>query len=169
MSWDDDKVAQLRKLWADGLSASQIAAQLDGVTRNAVIGKVIRLGLAARAPRGPDRKAARRAQQRQPRKSFVSDVWAKFGGSGPEGMPVGDDPADHPDLVALVDLEPHQCKWPIGDPKHGRFGFCGHERETGLPYCAAHARRAYKAPESRREANRRVGAPVGKRVKEEVQ
>ena len=49
MSWTDERVEMLKKLWADGLSASQIAAQLGGITRNAVIGKVHRLGLSGRA------------------------------------------------------------------------------------------------------------------------
>src|SRR4051812_9430640 len=47
--WTDDRVASLKKLWLEGLSASQIAKQLGGVTRNAVIGKVHRLGLSGRA------------------------------------------------------------------------------------------------------------------------
>src|SRR5215472_5734064 len=45
MSWTDERVELLKKLWSDGLSASQIAAELGGITRNAVIGKVHRLGL----------------------------------------------------------------------------------------------------------------------------
>ena len=45
MGWTDERVELLKKLWADGLSASQIAAELGGITRNAVIGKVHRLGL----------------------------------------------------------------------------------------------------------------------------
>ena len=49
MSWTDERVEQLRKLWLDGKSASQIAAELaNGITRNAVIGKVHRLGLSGR-------------------------------------------------------------------------------------------------------------------------
>ena len=48
MNWNDERVELLRKLWQDGLSASQIAAQLGGVSRNAVIGKVHRLKLSAR-------------------------------------------------------------------------------------------------------------------------
>src|SRR6202012_4301010 len=48
-NWSDDRVSTLSKLWIDGLSASQIANQLGGVTRNAVIGKVHRLGLSGRA------------------------------------------------------------------------------------------------------------------------
>ena len=49
MGWTDERVELLKKLWADGLSASQIAAELGGITRNAVIGKVHRLGLTAAA------------------------------------------------------------------------------------------------------------------------
>ena len=59
MAWNDERVELLKKLWADGLSASQIASRLGGVTRNAVIGKVHRLGLSgarqARAPRARGR------------------------------------------------------------------------------------------------------------------
>ncbi len=49
MSWTDERVETLKKLWTDGLSASQIAAELGGITRNAVIGKVHRLGMSGRA------------------------------------------------------------------------------------------------------------------------
>ena len=48
MNWTDERVEKLKKLWAEGLSASQIAAQLGGVSRNAVIGKVHRLKLTGR-------------------------------------------------------------------------------------------------------------------------
>jgi len=61
MAWTEDRVEILTKLWAEGLSASQIAKQLGGVTRNAVIGKVHRLGLSGRAkPSNPSKKAARK-------------------------------------------------------------------------------------------------------------
>ncbi|KQP34593.1 hypothetical protein ASF27_03385 [Methylobacterium sp. Leaf102] len=53
-SWSDERVDLLRRLWQDGLSASQVATQLGGVTRNAVIGKVHRLGLSGRVAKGPD-------------------------------------------------------------------------------------------------------------------
>ena len=49
MSWNEERVELLRKLWSEGLSASQIAGRLGSVTRNAVIGKVHRLGLSGRA------------------------------------------------------------------------------------------------------------------------
>jgi GcrA cell cycle regulator len=66
MGWTDERVETLKKLWLDGLSASQIAKQLGGVTRNAVIGKVHRLGLSGRAspsqPAHPVFKAPRPAR-----------------------------------------------------------------------------------------------------------
>src|ERR1700730_9170410 len=51
MIWTDERVELLKKLWADGLSASQIAAELGGISRNSVIGKVHRIGLSGRVTR----------------------------------------------------------------------------------------------------------------------
>ena len=59
MNWTDERVEKLKKLWSEGLSASQIAAQLGGVSRNAVIGKVHRLNLPGRAKAGGTPTAAR--------------------------------------------------------------------------------------------------------------
>ena len=70
MTWTDERVELLKKLWADGLSASQIAAELGGVTRNAVIGKVHRLGLAGRA-KSPSSAAPR---PRKPRAAHMLRV-----------------------------------------------------------------------------------------------
>jgi len=73
MSWTDERVALLKKLWMEGLSASQIAAELSGgVTRNAVIGKVHRLKLSARAKPAsvaPRTKAPRPTAPRRPSSS----------------------------------------------------------------------------------------------------
>ncbi len=55
MSWTDERVETLKKMWAEGQSASQIAKELGGVTRNAVIGKVHRLGLSNRGASMPGR------------------------------------------------------------------------------------------------------------------
>ncbi|EPX80857.1 GcrA family cell cycle regulator [Litoreibacter arenae] len=58
MSWTDDRVEVLKKMWGEGKSASQIAKELGGVTRNAVIGKVHRLGLSNRSGGASAAKAA---------------------------------------------------------------------------------------------------------------
>ena len=54
MSWTDERVETLKRMWAEGQSATQIAKELGGVTRNAVIGKVHRLGLSNRVAGGKD-------------------------------------------------------------------------------------------------------------------
>src|SRR5438477_4942080 len=48
MSWTDERIERLKKMWHDGATASQIADELGGVSRNAVIGKAHRLGLEQR-------------------------------------------------------------------------------------------------------------------------
>ena len=67
MTWTDERVELLKKLWGDGLSASQIAAQLGGVARNAVIGKVHRLSLSGPAS-PPSPPAARHRRRAAPRR-----------------------------------------------------------------------------------------------------
>ncbi|MHA6347376.1 GcrA family cell cycle regulator, partial [Roseivivax sp. CAU 1761] len=57
MSWTDERVELLKKMWNEGQSASQIAKELGGVTRNAVIGKVHRLGLSNRSGGGAEAEA----------------------------------------------------------------------------------------------------------------
>src|SRR5689334_4920829 len=60
MHWTDERVELLKELWSEGLSASRIAAQLGGVTRNAVIGKVHRLRLSGRG-KSPSAAGSRKA------------------------------------------------------------------------------------------------------------
>ena len=66
MSWTDERVETLKKMWGDGQSASHIAKELGGVTRNAVIGKVHRLGLSNRAGTGAAAPAAKPAPKEKP-------------------------------------------------------------------------------------------------------
>src|ERR1044072_9711300 len=69
MGWTEERVEMLKKLWSDGLSPSQIAAELGGITRNAVIGKVHRLGLSGRA-KAPSSAAPRQRKPRAPTHVF---------------------------------------------------------------------------------------------------
>ncbi|MEL6451497.1 MAG: GcrA family cell cycle regulator [Pseudomonadota bacterium] len=66
MSWTDERVELLKKMWGEGQSASQIAKELGGVTRNAVIGKVHRLGLSNRAGSGAAAPAAKAEPKAKP-------------------------------------------------------------------------------------------------------
>ncbi len=66
MSWTDERVETLKKMWGEGQSASQIAKELGGVTRNAVIGKVHRLGLSNRSAGTPAAKPEPKAKPAAP-------------------------------------------------------------------------------------------------------
>jgi len=175
LSWTDERVELLKKLWTEGLSASQIAGRLgNGVTRNAVIGKVHRLNLSGRV------QQQRVAQPRQPRKQREPSLAPRAGGSMPS-MPTAGSSALKPmmraethirpaaipepqplrlvDLpkdgrVTILHLSDKTCKWPIGDPGSEEFCFCGHGPREGSPYCEYHARLAYQPMQDRR--NRKV-------------
>jgi len=148
--WTDDRVATLKKLWLDGLSASQIAKQLGGVTRNAVIGKVHRLGLSGRAapsqPARPVFKAPRPARpatqvQPPPVARRVEAVPAQPQ-TPPAHVPVYRH--EEPGSATVLTLGAHMCKWPIGDPATDGFSFCGRRTGEDGPYCNEHARIAYQ-------------------------
>ncbi|MEM1138898.1 MAG: GcrA family cell cycle regulator [Pseudomonadota bacterium] len=145
MAWTDDRVEKLKKLWAEGLSASQIARELGEVTRNAVIGKVHRLGLSGRATRSrSDRPRPRPLPRPQPKPVLPLMESVK---------PATLDNGDH---ATLMTLSPSMCKWPIGDPGSPGFHFCGNKAEPGMPYCKAHARLAYQ-PANKRDKKRAAG------------
>jgi GcrA cell cycle regulator len=82
MSWTDERVELLKKMWGEGQSASQIAKELGGVTRNAVIGKVHRLGLSNRAttaakPETKAKQAAKSEAKAKPATSKTAEPAAK--------------------------------------------------------------------------------------------
>ncbi|MDD2870033.1 GcrA family cell cycle regulator [Neomegalonema sp.] len=176
MSWTDERVEQLKALWHEGASASQIAKQLGGVSRNAVIGKVHRLGLSNRVEKGeglaepeaaeaagvvppaeaaPAPEAARAADPVEPEEEIeeLED----------EDEEIEEVAAPQVDLaslekkarrLSLLELTERTCKWPIGDPNHDDFHFCGLPSAAGKPYCAAHTLAAYQPMSNRRDRNR---------------
>ena len=165
MSWTDERVARVSKLWADGLSASQIATELGGVTRNAVIGKVHRLGLSGRAKSsGGGAKARRTPTSSTPRKKpTYSRPRASSSGSAARSAPSGGvaelerPPKPVVDLVApeskkltLLEITEFTCKWPTGDPTRPGFSFCGHKTHEEKPYCEFHSKLAFQPPNERR-------------------
>ncbi|MGF1464004.1 MAG: GcrA family cell cycle regulator [Maricaulaceae bacterium] len=154
MAWTDDRVETLKRLWAEGLSASQIAKQLGGVTRNAVIGKVHRLGLSGRAtPSRPVRRtAAARVKPSAPRApappTAVKPVPAPV---TPPPPPLEPAPLENGNFATVLTLSERICKWPIGDPTDPNFRFCGRPSKPGSPYCEAHARMAYQPASKKRK------------------
>lgn len=150
-TWADTaKVETLKALWLEGLSASQIAERLGGVSRNAVISKIHRLGLAGRVY--PHRTITNRRARVSPvanavavrdtlpkgRGSGVAPVWTALEMAGDFGKPAVP-PFQTPlaERKSLAQLEPHDCRFPFGD---GPFEFCGRKKVVGLSYCADHAR-----------------------------
>ncbi len=92
MSWTDERVEQLKKMWGEGQSASQIAKELGGVTRNAVIGKVHRLGLSNRVGAGPVAAGAAEAPPVAEVAEPVAEVRAKPAAPRPEAKPKAPQP-----------------------------------------------------------------------------
>lgn len=172
MSWNDERVELLKKLWSEGLSASQIAAELGNITRNAVIGKVHRLGLSGRAKSVPTSPARQRTKTARP------ETPAQHPGSGAQPplthgntalavQPEEEfEPAPAPAPVAadnvvtmaprctIMNLTESTCRWPIGEPGTDGFYFCGGRSITGMPYCTQHARLAYQPVQDRRRDRR---------------
>lgn len=169
MNWTDERVELLRKLWSDGLSASQIAAQLGGVSRNAVIGKVHRLKLSARgrATAAPVRqkkagqsstttKTAVRAS------TVVRPMTTSIGATALQTVFEAEPVARHvvrpvanvvvpiSRRLQLIQLNERTCKWPNGDPLSEDFSFCGNDVGDNGPYCSFHASVAFQPAAERR-------------------
>ena len=166
-TWTDERIELLKNLWSEGRSASQIAAEIGGVTRNAVIGKVHRLGLsgrgkakAANAPR--PRKATRAPSAPGPIAEAVrgSRVLAPVPiplAVGPERPAPEEDEVAVPlsERVTIMELRESMCRWPMGDPSKPEFRFCGARSAIGLPYCTHHGRIAYQ-PAADRKRDRKL-------------
>ena len=151
--WTDERDAVIRELWRS-IPASAIAARFGDVTRNAVIGRAHRLGLAAKTPMtrseaarigGKASVAAARAARRAKTKietkgkaKIVRDLFraAEFPA---DAEPVQSLPDLVPTVFRVADLEHHHCRWPGAEIGHS----CGRNKVEGLPYCPEHARRAY--------------------------
>jgi len=175
MSWTDERVEQLRQLWIEGKSASNIASALGhGLTRNAVIGKVHRLGLAGRAkapgstasrPRPPSSQPGAQRSAASPRAAPVArrivrgaTALAIEPHSAVEAEPEAFEGVVLPMSlrVTIVELKEAMCRWPLGDPASSDFRYCG-STVAGGPYCAHHLGLAYQpANERRRDRDRRL-------------
>ena len=155
MAWETDQVQMLEKLWKDGLSASQIARELGGgVTRNAVIGKVHRMGFADRGL--PSRGGNSGGRKSSPEAAAAAA--ARGSGSAHKGSRAGSgksaaslpppvpqlQPADED--VRVLDLADHKCRWPMGDPQDkDNFRFCGARKVSAEKvYCDYHTHVAYQ-------------------------
>ncbi|MCB9988239.1 MAG: gcrA cell cycle regulator family protein [Rhodospirillales bacterium] len=133
MSWTEERVALLKKLWGEGRTAAEIAKELGDVTRNAVIGKAHRLKLSNRVSpiqQNTKKVTSKIAVEEKPKAARLA-------------KPVMRDPVKT-DGVTMAELTPKMCRWPMGDPKSADFRFCGCNSVPSMPYCEEHARMAYQ-------------------------
>jgi len=165
MEWTDERVELLRKYWSEGLSASRIAAQLGGVSRNAVIGKVHRLKLSSRGrttTATTRQKKAPTATKTVVKAAVQRTVTTSIGATALQAQfdaepvvqrylrPVENVVVPISRRLALVDLTERTCKWPNGDPLTDDFSFCGNDAGESGPYCAYHAKVAFQPASERR-------------------
>mgnify|MGYP001985147509 CR=1 FL=1 len=156
MSWSDDRVAVLKRLWGEGKTAAEIAKELgEGVTRNAVIGKAHRLKLSSRM--SPIQQNTKKVKSNDSAPAAPRRVMKKV-------------PIYLGKEVKMEDLRDKMCRWPNGDPQTDNFSFCGCSTMEGLPYCENHAAIAYQVTSRARTLNAKdfaadAGSPVDLEVK----
>lgn len=151
--WTDERVALLKKYNEEGLSRSEIAAKLGaGISRNAVIGKLMRLGIRPVYLAGkPRRLCAPHGPRPRVTKRPASYSYIKIFNGKMEHVKLAEvfdlEPENIVDPVPLMKLSAHTCRWPVNGV--GEFLFCGAEPTEGKPYCARHCRMAYVKPEKK--------------------
>ncbi len=148
MSWTDERVNALMRMWVEGKSATQISSEIGGVSRNAVIGKVHRLGIAMRNGAGVRIDGAKRpalvSADIVPLKSQAAPkTVAKVNGSLENKVRQGVAQAKRSAPHGILDLSEVTCRWPLGDPASPDFHFCGQTSVAGRPYCLEHMKAAY--------------------------
>jgi GcrA cell cycle regulator len=115
------------------MSAAKISELLPGRNRNKVIGRANRLGVAQKKGSGTSALPIKPSRRRDATKKSarLRQVYAAL-------KAISGDAPRTDGLVSLMDLEPWHCRWPVGDPHHPSFGFCGARKQFGSSYCAVH-------------------------------
>lgn len=127
--WTPERVTLLKKLAAEGLSASQIANELEGVSRNAVIGKIHRLGFRLK-PKPP------KSNHPRPIKKFKLNPQFKLSPVVSRQLPLENIDVKREDGVNFANLKDNQCRWPFGEVD---LYFCGRPKaDYSRSYCPHH-------------------------------
>ncbi len=142
MDWSEERTAALKKLWMEGLSASQVARQLGGVSRSAVIGKVHRLGITVREVPVRQRTSVRSPSRIQARQRPTREITTAAPRVAPRFERIEEDLLP---TSGILELGAHSCRWPIGNPEGDDFGFCGRPKLTTRgSYCEQHTAGAFR-------------------------
>ena len=140
-TWTAARIELLKSRFEAGLTCREIAQEL-GVSRNAVIGKVSRLKL---PPRGRGRRRLERTDgPRNPHRSVPGQRRILIALRAAAQPPAEDVPIHNGHCCSLLELTKEKCRWPIDNPGAVDVRFCGNKPVEGLPYCAGHARIAYR-------------------------
>ena len=143
MSWNQQKVDDLKKLWNEGVATSRIGEQL-GFTKNAVIGKAFRLGLERR----------QNSRKKNSHSQSVSSVTMYRETSTPGHSQIAQKKevtrrrekfSFKKSIVGTGSFK--SCQWPIGDPLEEGFHYCGGQNIPTKPYCIEHYKKAYNVDE----------------------
>lgn len=168
MTWDDESIKQLKKLWEKGLSTTEIAKKMN-VSKNSVVGKVHRLCLKAR-PSPIKKKEGEQVSETEQKDLFIAQQEIEqlsstdtsnekvvsdgeeqavknkietLPASKSETQPKSKAEKKNRTHIKLVELDSHTCRWPIGDPREEDFCFCGKKVHAGQTYCDEHSQVAY--------------------------
>jgi GcrA cell cycle regulator len=160
-TWTDERTELAVKLWQGGKTAAEVAKALGGVTRNAVIGRMHRMGLSRRDPatlahirndglthreRYEIKRKHDRAHLAKPTRATVEKRERALGVRAIKALIQPETLREKlacrvvPHMIGILDLRPSHCRWPYDVP--GGFAYCGHSKARGS-YCRDHARAAY--------------------------
>jgi GcrA cell cycle regulator len=142
MDWTEERIEALKALWQAGNTAKQVSLVL-GVSRNAVIGKVHRLGLGGRHSPAAPRSVAGQTARRTSARTWTASVPKPAAGPRPTRRRYVES-AELPPTAQLLTLGARGCRWPIGHPDEDGFGFCGRDRAGPGSYCAHHRQFAFR-------------------------
>ena len=133
MSWTHERIEHLKKLWEAGHTASNIASELGGITRNAVIGKAHRLGLSGRMKsksKVSSVSIVRRKKMPANRNSKIIELTTSV--------------SEPMNPISFAGIKDGLCRWPLGEPEDLDFKFCGRSSNDGVVYCDEHHSLAYQ-------------------------
>jgi GcrA cell cycle regulator len=139
-TWTDERLEALKGHFAAGLTCRQIAAEI-GVSRNAVIGKLSRLGLTRDRPPGTE---ARPKKPRERRGRSVPRLQYEILRQVYDEAAFTNAPVVSAHRCSLFELSKERCRWPV-NAEAEEFSFCGNTPLAGMPYCSGHTRLAYRS------------------------
>lgn len=142
--WTDEEDAKIRQWRKDRLSASQMAARLSGRSRNAVIGRISRLGLQYDSPDRYNRSARQRPKVQREARTAPPRPRAPIVAVVPMPADRVIRPAGAP-RVTVETVESNQCRFVHGDPilEPNTWTFCGEGKAPGMSFCEAHCSIVY--------------------------